>query len=95
MDITDHETVARALADTYRGGYAPDPWERVTEYQRVLEYTAEHPNKGSSAVASALELPRGRIRPWMDGARPDPVCAIQTAEEHGSAGSTSRSESRH
>jgi hypothetical protein len=84
MNITDRQSVARALAETYTGGYAPDPWERVTEYQRVLEYTADHPNKGSTAVATALELPRGRIRPWMDsGARPDPVRAIQTAEAHG------------
>jgi len=83
MNITDRQLVARALTETYTGGYAPDPWERVTEYQRVLEYTAKHPNKGSTAVATALELPRGRIRPWMDGARPDPVRAIQTAEAHG------------
>jgi hypothetical protein len=37
-----------ALARTYGGS---DPWERVEDYQRWLEYSADHPQKGSSAVA--------------------------------------------
>jgi len=48
----------------------------------VLEYSGANPNKGSSAVANALDLPRGRIRPWLDGAKPDPVRAIQVADRH-------------
>jgi hypothetical protein len=72
MDITGRQNVSQVLARTYGGDR--DGWERVTEYQRVLEYTGKHPDKGSSAVASAVGLPRGRIRPWIDdGARPDPV----------------------
>lgn len=82
MDVTDRQAVATALARTYGGDR--DGWERVEEYQRVLEFTGEHPNKGSAAVASAVELPRGRIRPWIDDdARPDPVRGVQIAEEHG------------
>jgi hypothetical protein len=81
MDIMDRRARAQALARTYGGDR--DGWERVKEYQRVLEWRGEHPNRGSSAAASALDLPRGRIRPWFDGAKPDPVHAVDTAEQHG------------
>ena len=81
-DPTDRKRLARALARTYRGEV--DGWTRVQEYNRVIKYTGRHPNKGSAAVATALELPRGRIRPWMDkGAKPDPVHGVQTAAERG------------
>ncbi|MEF8863973.1 MAG: hypothetical protein V5A40_19830, partial [Haloarculaceae archaeon] len=60
-----------------------DGWERVEEYQRVLEWRGKYPNKGSSAAASALDLPRSRIRPWFEGSKPDPVHAVDTAEQHG------------
>ncbi|MFC7134319.1 MULTISPECIES: hypothetical protein [Salinibaculum] len=84
MPIDDRIEISKHLAATYAGGRYDDPWGRVQEYQRVLEYTAEHPNKGSAAVASALDLPRSRIRPWMESdSRPDPVRAIQTAEDYG------------
>lgn len=80
MDLSDRTDRAMALARTY--GTDRDGWERVEEYQRVLEWRGDHPNRGSSAAASALDLPRGRIRPWFDGAKPDPVHAVDTAEQH-------------
>jgi len=70
------------LARTYNSQSYEDAWEAVEDYQRVLEYTGRHRNKGSSAVASALNLPRGRVHPWMNGSRPAPVRAIQVAEEN-------------
>lgn len=73
----------RALARTYDGGAYTDPWDAVEDYRRVLEYTSRHPDEGSTAVSSALELPRGRIRPWMDGSAPDSVRGIETAREYG------------
>jgi hypothetical protein len=79
--LTDRTDRAKALARSYGGDR--DGWTRVDEYQRVTEYAAAHPNAGSSAVASALELPRGRVRPWLDGAKPDPAHAVATAERHG------------
>lgn len=81
MPLPPRRERAKALARTYGGDR--DPWERVGEFQRVLEYRGEHPNKGSSAVASALDLPRSRIRPWFDGSKPDPVHAIDAAEARG------------
>lgn len=74
---------ATELARTYHPPGYSDPWECVTDYQQVLEYTATHPSLGSSAVSSRLNLPRSRIRPWMNGSRPDVVRGIQTAEAHG------------
>ena len=83
MDVTDRTAVARALAEQYRGGRYAKPWEVVEQYREVLDYTARKPNLGSSAVAARLDLPRSRIRPWMNGSRPDPVRAIETAEDYG------------
>jgi hypothetical protein len=79
--LTDRTDRAKALARTYGGDR--DGWDRVQEYQRVTEYAAAHPDAGSMAVASALELPRSRIRPWLDGAKPDPAHAVDTAEQRG------------
>ena len=73
----------RALARTYDGGYYTDGWTAVEQYQRAVAY-ARRNDAGSGATASALELPRSRIRSWVDGdGKPDPVRAIDTALEYG------------
>lgn len=70
------------LAATYPQHGDLGPWARVQEYRRVQDYCGDHPEKGSHAVASALELPRSRIRSWVDGdAKPEPVKAIDQARE--------------
>ncbi|WP_247729496.1 hypothetical protein [Halovivax limisalsi] len=71
------------LARTYDGGYYDDTWKIVEQYRDVLEYKSRHPNKGSSAIAGALEIPRGRIRTWLDGGAPDAARGIETARECG------------
>ncbi|SNZ06487.1 hypothetical protein SAMN06269185_1187 [Natronoarchaeum philippinense] len=72
------------LARTYHSGAYEDPYERIEDYRRVIEYAAEHPNRGSQAIATALELPRGRIRPWVDSdAKPDPMRGVEAAERNG------------
>jgi hypothetical protein len=74
----------RDLAATYPPHGDLTPWARVQEYRRVQEYTSQHPDEGSHAVSTALELPRERIRPWVDGdSRPEPVKAIETARDRG------------
>jgi hypothetical protein len=66
----------RDLADTY----GPDGWARVEQYRQVQTYLADHPEKGSTAVATALEMSRNEIREWVDGdGQPDAVRAIRTA----------------
>ncbi|AGB31771.1 hypothetical protein C488_14972 [Natrinema pellirubrum DSM 15624] len=73
----------QALARTYDSRAYADTYDAVTDYREVMDYAARHPDKGSSAVASALELPRSRIRPWLDGAKPDAVRGLETAREYG------------
>ncbi len=77
------------LARTYRSRAYTDPWELVEDYWRVMDYSARRPDLGSQALASRLDLPRSRIRPWVrkpdadrKPSRPDPVRAIQVAEGH-------------
>lgn len=77
--IPDSKTLAR----TYEHPSYQDPWDVVLDYQRVQEATAEHPEKGSHALSSIVELPRSRIRPWIEGSKPDVVRAVETAEERG------------
>lgn len=73
---------AEDLARTYgTPGYA-DSWEGVQDYQRYLRYAGEHPQMGSYALSRVLDLPRGRLRAWEEGARPDVVKALEIAEEN-------------
>lgn len=82
-DLSLMELLRRRFARTYHlEGY--DPWERAQQYEAFVAYVAANPNDGSSAVASALDAPRGRIRPWMDkGARPDVVKGLEAAGDRG------------
>ena len=74
---------AAALARTYDAGAYADTWDVVRDYHAVLDFHARHPDRGSTAVASALDLPRGRVRSWLDGSVPDPVRGIQRASARG------------
>jgi hypothetical protein len=83
MDPTDRQRLARALTETYTTRSDAGVWGLVEQYRHVTDYAEDHPDAGSQAVASALDLPRDRIRPWLAGARPDPVRAIETAADNG------------
>lgn len=74
---------AKALVATYSPPDDVDPWERVQQYREAIDHAARNPDSGSSAVANAVNQPRGRVRPWLDGARPDVVRGLHTATEHG------------
>jgi hypothetical protein len=80
---TDTAAAKRALVRTYNTPAYADPWDCVQDFERVQRKAAENPNKGSAALASVVDLPRGRIRPWLDGARPDCYRGLQTALERG------------
>jgi len=54
--------------------------ELVQQYRQVIEYCADHPNAKSTAVSSALNLPRSRIRAWVDhNGAPDAARAVDEA----------------
>lgn len=72
------------LIGTYNPVNDVVPHEAVAQYRRVMEYTHKHSDKGSSAVSTAVELPRGRIRSWVDSdSKPDVVRAIETGDSLG------------
>ena len=77
-------TLAVTLARTYNHPSYEDPYEAVTDYNRVIETAAQHPNKGSAALSKVVELPRSRIRAWVDDdGMPDPARGIMLAQRHG------------
>lgn len=80
---TDTAAAKRALVRTYNTPAYADPWDCVEDFERVQRAAAENSNKGSAALASVVDLPRSRIRPWLEGSRPDCYRGLQTAIEHG------------
>jgi len=79
----DRTAFEHALARTYNHPSYDDPWEVVEDYQRVQTYAARHPNAGSYAVGRALNLPRGRVRPWLNETMPDAMRALDTCWTRG------------
>lgn len=80
-----------AFARTYDPPGDIDPWDLVNQYNRVMEYSAQHPTAGSTAIANALEIPRGRLRGWIDEekrSRPDCVRGLHIAQRKGWVGVT-------
>lgn len=78
--------IEKRLARTYNTPSYDDPYDVVRDYRRVQRAAANHPNKGSSALSNIVELPRGRIRGWIDDdadSMPDAVRAISVAQNKG------------
>lgn len=70
-----------AFADTYNtpGSKSPlDAIEAYREYQREWAHTS----LGSHAISTRMELPRGRIRTWSEGGKPDVVRGLDVAREN-------------
>jgi hypothetical protein len=70
------------LAATYNPPSYADPMDAVADYETYQREWATT-ELGSSAVSTRMELPRGRIRSWEEGSKPDVVRGIETAREHG------------
>lgn len=79
MTTPSPDTIKARLARTCTHPSYDDPYDAVLDYQRVQTIAADNPDKGAAAIATIVELPRSRIRPWLDGGMPDPVRAIATA----------------
>ncbi|MFP8957157.1 hypothetical protein ACLI4Y_10535 [Natrialbaceae archaeon A-CW3] len=82
--MTDRAFVTdRDLARTFDGGAYDDAYEIVEQYRKATRYASKHGVK-SSATASALDLPRNRLRTWIDDdGAPDVVNGINTARRYG------------
>ncbi|POG55519.1 hypothetical protein [Haloferax marisrubri] len=78
MPLATEPVVARTYATP-----VDDPWEYVLQYRETMDYVAANPDKGSTAVGTALDLPRSRVREWMDGSVPDVVRGLNTAIDNG------------
>jgi len=78
------DTITASLARTYNHPSYEDPYDAVKDYNRVIEASAKHPNKGSAALSKVVELPRSRIRAWVDDdGMPDAARGIMLAQRHG------------
>lgn len=74
----------RELANTYASRSYDTAYQRVLLYRKVQRAKTRHPEKGSHALATKLEVDRNAIREWVDGESvPTPVRAIQIADRHG------------
>lgn len=81
---TDTDAAKKALVRTYRSPSYADPWDAVLDYERVQTAAAKHPAKKSSALSRVVNLPRQRIRAWVDGdGTPDCYRSLQTALDRG------------
>ena len=81
---TDTRAAKKALVRTHDQPSYRDPWRVVQDYRRVRRAMADHPDKASSALSSEVNLPRGRIRPWVDGdSKPDCLRGLGMAQEYG------------
>jgi hypothetical protein len=69
-----------ALANTYSHPSVADPYEIVEQYRQAMSFG---PDVGATRVARSLDIPRGRVRPWLAGGKPDAVHAIDIANEYG------------
>lgn len=73
----------REFAATYDLKQYDNSWQPVEQYRDVQEYHERYPDKGSTAVANALELPRGRVHGWLDGGKPDQVKGLEFGRQYG------------
>ena len=70
-----------AIAETYNTpGYA-DPMDAIADFREYQRNWASA-DLGSHAISTRMEIPRGRIRTWEDGGRPDVVRGVETAREN-------------
>lgn len=69
------------VASTYNTPSYADPMDAVDDYETYQREWASS-NLGSHAVSTRMELPRGRIRSWEDGSKPDVVRGTETAREN-------------
>ena len=71
-----------AIAQTYNTPRRADPYGAAEEY-RQYQSRFESSQLSDYKIAKKMEIPRGRVRGWKDGSKPDVVRAIEVADGHG------------
>lgn len=75
-----------AFVCTYDPPNDLDPWTLLDQYRRTIEFAASNPDLGDAAISTRLEIPRSRLRGWLDDespARPDCVRGLERADDRG------------
>jgi len=75
------DPVTKAFVRTYNDPSYPDPWQALVDYRRVQAYRHSRPNEGRTTVGVALDLPPGRVRGWLNDAKPDVMRGNEIARE--------------
>lgn len=79
--MSERRWIKNRIARTYHHPSYEDPYDAVEDYERVQRASANHPDKKSAALSNIVDLPRSRIRSWVDGdGMPDPARAVLTAQ---------------
>jgi len=71
-----------AIAQTYNTPGRANPYDAVEEYREFKQRFGSSQMSGYR-IAKKMEVPRGRVRSWMAGSKPDVVSGIETADAHG------------
>lgn len=71
----------KAFAETYNTPGSKSPLAAIEAYQEYLSEWADT-DLGSHAISTRMELPRGRIRTWKEGGKPDVVRGLEVAREN-------------
>jgi hypothetical protein len=71
-----------AFAGTYNTPSYADPMDAVADFEAYRREWGSS-ELGSQAISTRMEIPRGRIRAWENGAMPDVVRGINTARNQG------------
>lgn len=74
---------AHRFVRTYSNYVYDDPWQAVEEYRQVQACANRSESPSSREIAEELDLPRGRVYPWLNGSRPDCVRGLEIAQRRG------------
>ncbi|AGB31627.1 hypothetical protein Natpe_1738 [Natrinema pellirubrum DSM 15624] len=67
---------------TYNDGNYDDAWRAVQQYRHVTSFSRDHPEEGYASIATALKLPKTRVRSWIDADKtPSVVTGLYTARD--------------
>jgi hypothetical protein len=77
--VTEQVVSEKALANTYDNG-----WTTVKQYRAALDFRDDQPDLAQAEIARRVERSPSTVRAWLvEKHRPDPIQALEVAEERG------------